>query len=189
MKKTTDIKRRHLILGSLGVSAALPTQWTKPLVNSVLTPAHAQMSPPPPPPDPDPVDPADVCPMIVFGNVTSGPVSGSPMPPTCTVTFDVLSGDASASIDITDITVTMAADTTVEFDGDPSFNGPVTATDANGARITWTGPATNAPFCVPVEPIDDITFTVTATCDAADVDGITNMGMYSQDFTLSDILA
>jgi len=116
-KKRTDIKRRHLVLGSIGVSAALPTQWTKPLVNSVLTPTHAQMSP-------------------------------------------------------------------ITFDGAGTFSGPIAATDATGVRIVWTGPATNAPFCVPVEPIDDITFTVTATCDDA-----FEMETYTEDFTLSDILA
>jgi len=179
-KKRTDIKRRHLVLGSIGVSAALPTQWTKPLVNSVLTPTHAQMSPPPPPPPPA----ADVCPTIVFGNVTSGPVSGSPMPPTCTVTFDILSGDAGTPISITDVTATSAADTSITFDGAGTFSGPIAATDATGVRIVWTGPATNAPFCVPVEPIDDITFTVTATCDDA-----FEMETYTEDFTLSDILA
>ena len=46
-------KRRKLIIGGMVVSASpVLSQWTKPLINSVMLPAHAQTSvedPPPPP--------------------------------------------------------------------------------------------------------------------------------------------
>lgn len=54
-KKVSDcsqviLKRRKLmILIGIGVtgSLALPSQWSKPIINAVLTPVHAQMSPEP----------------------------------------------------------------------------------------------------------------------------------------------
>jgi len=172
MKKKTNLKRRQLMLGTLGAGAVLPAQWTKPLINSVLMPAHAQMSPDPLP------NPEDVCPMIVVGNVLFNPVSGTNTPPVCVVTFDVFSSDATASLTITDISNNSTADTTV------TVTDLGVATDATGPRVVWQGPAVDAPFCGTIEPIEDVTFTVTATCAAA-----LGSGTFTQDFVLSSIVA
>jgi len=175
MKKKTNLKRRNLILGSFGagvVLPTLPTRWRRPLIDRVLTPAHAQTSPPPPTP------PEDLCPMISVGNVVFGPVSGTNTPPVCTVTFDVLSSDASTSLEITDISNNSTADTTV------TVTGLGVTTDVTGPRVVWTGPAADAPFCRTIEPSEDVTFTVTATCAA-----VTDGGTFTQDFTLSAIVA
>lgn len=177
--------RRNVLLKLSGVSAL--TVWHKPLINSVLTPAHAQMSPldPPvdPPVDPVPLDPADVCPMIVIGNVLPGPVSGTSAVPVCQVTFEVLSADAATPITIISIDAgTLPADTTIDIQDIGE------ATDALGPRVVWRGPATDAPFCMDIQPLADVTFTVTATCTAVTSDDL-NMGEYQQTFLLSDIVS
>ena len=155
-----DRKRRKLLLG-LGASSAIAA-WHKPVINSIITPAHAQMS---------------VCPMITIGNVVTGPVSGTNVPPLCSVTFDVLSGTPGVPLTITAIDPgTLPADTMFNID---SLG---TATDVVGPRIVWRGPAAGAPFCLPFTVIDDITFSVTATCSAA------GGGTFTQDFLLSDLV-
>ncbi len=63
-----------------------------------------QTSPPPP---------EDLCPMISVGNVVFGSVLSTNTPPVCMVTFDVLSSDASTSLEIADISNNSTADTTV----------------------------------------------------------------------------
>ena len=42
----TNLQRRRLLLplGAIGVVSALPGQWSKPFVNAVVLPAHAQTS-------------------------------------------------------------------------------------------------------------------------------------------------
>ena len=62
------------------------------------------------------------------------------------------------------------------------------ATDTSGPRVTWRGPAPDAPFCTDLNiptgaPTDDVSFTVVATCEAA------LGGELSQEFSLLDILA
>ena len=156
------MNRRKLLMG-LGTTTAAAV-WHKPVVKSIVLPAHAQ---------------ASICPMIVVSNVVFGPVSGTTMPPVCSTTFDVLSGDSVIPLDITSITTsTLAADTTVDV------QDLGTATNVVGPRVTWQGPASDAPFCSDAMPIDDVTFTVTATCDA-----VMGGGTFSQDFLLSEILA
>lgn len=158
---------RRTLLTGLGVSAALAA-WHKPLINAVVTPAHAQTS----------VLPEDVCAMIVVGNVLTGPVSGTTVPPVCSVTFDVLSGDAAASLTITNIDAgTLPADVTVDVQDLGA------ATSTTGPRVVWRGPAADAPFCTDVMPTDDVTFTITATCAAAPMGGT-----FDQTFSLNDIL-
>jgi len=207
-------KRRKIILG-LSSSTALAV-WHKPVVKSIMTPAHAQTSPPPPsppppppppappppppppappppppppappppppppaPPPPPPPTPAELCAMITIGNVTTGPVSGSNTPPVCTATFDVLSADAANSLTITSIDAgALPANVTLDI------QALGTATDSMGPRVTWRGPATDAPFCTNLMPIDEVTITVTATCAA-----VTDGGTFTQQFTLSQILA
>lgn len=162
-------QRRKLLLG-VGATGAMAA-WHKPIVNSIVLPAHAQTSVATPP------TPAELCPMIAVGNVVTGPVSGSSVPAVCSVTFDVLSGTAGTELDITAlVTSTLPADTTVTIDSLGM------ASDSSGPRVVWRGPATDAPFCTAVQPIDDVTFTITATCDAA------AGGTFSQDFNLSDII-
>ena len=147
-----------------------------------MTPAHAETSPIDPPIDPPtPPNPEDVCPVITTGNVTAGPVSGTTTPPVCSVTFEVLSADPATPITIVAIDAgTLPADTTVDIQDIGE------ATDAGGPRVTWRGPASDAPFCMDLQPTDDVTFTVTATCSAASTE--VNMGQYQQTFLLSEII-
>lgn len=48
--KTPKFDRRQIIrtilIGGVATTLILPGKWTKPLVNSVIVPAHAQASPP-----------------------------------------------------------------------------------------------------------------------------------------------
>ncbi len=168
--------RRKTLFALTGVTAL--SVWHKPLVKSVITPAHAQMSPPVDPPVDPPVPPQDVCPMITFGNLTSGPVSGTNVPPVCNATFEILSADAATPITIISIeNSALPADTTLDIQDLGA------ATDGSGPRVIWRGPATDAPSCSDIVPTGDITFTVTATCEAA------NMGEYQQTFSLAAILS
>jgi hypothetical protein len=167
-----SLKGRRKILLGLTSGTALAV-WQKPVINSIVMPAHAQTSPV------VPVDPAALCPMILIGNVIFGPVSGANTPPVCSVTFDVLSGTAGTPLTITSITnSTLAANNTVVYD---TFGE---ATDTAGPRVVWRGPASDAPFCSDLMPIDAVTFTVTATCAA-----VPTMETFTQDFALVDILA
>jgi len=161
LKEAHIIQRRTLLLGA-GAASALVV-WHKPVVNAIVMPAHAQ---------------ASVCPMIVLGNSVTGPVSGTNVPPVCSLTFDVLSGTAGMPLTITAITPqTLPADTTFTVDA------LGTATDVVGPRIVWRGPAAGAPFCSPFTPVVDLMFSVTATCAA-----VPGMGTFSQDFTISSLL-
>jgi hypothetical protein len=160
-------QRRKLLLG-IGATSSLAV-WHKPVVNSIMLPAHAQTSMPP--------TPMELCSMIVVGNTVTGPLSGTNVPPVCSVTFDVLSGTAGMPLTITAITTSaLPADTTVTFDALGE------ATDLTGPRVVWRGPAAGAPFCLPFTPVDNVVFTVTATCGAA------AGGTFSQDFNLNDII-
>lgn len=170
-KEQQNGARRQLLKGVVGVSAL--AAWHKPMVNTVITPAHAQTSPIDPPPPPPPM-----CPDAVIGNVTFGPVSGTNTPPVCQATFDVLSTDASQPLNIVSITDDNADDdTTITYD---AFGE---ATDTTGPRVVWRGPASDAPFCSDLMPTTDVTFTVTFTCEEAGDTEFTNT------FTLSEILA
>lgn len=165
-------RRRKLLMGIGSVSAL--GAWHKPVINSIITPAHAQTSGPV-----VPIPAEDLCPMIVTGNNTFGPLSGSNTPPICSLTFDVLSSSATATLTIVSITNnTLPANNTVSYD---TFGE---ATNVTGPRVVWQGPATDAPFCSDLMPIDqnDIVFTVTATCTAA-------AGReFTSSFTLADVL-
>lgn len=168
-KSTTNTTRRRALQGALGASALVVANWHTPIVNSVLTPAHAQTSP---------VDPPPTCPDAVIGNVTFGPVSGTNTPPVCQATFDVLSTDSSQPLTIVSITDDNAdPDTTITYD---AFGE---ATDTTGPRVVWRGPASDAPFCTDLMPTTDVTFTVTFTCTAAGDVQFTNT------VALSEILA
>ncbi len=151
--------------------------WHKPVVNSIILPAHAQTSSP---------NPADVCPMIVVGNtVLPGPPSGPGSTTSCQVTFDFLSSSPSDTLTINSITNTVVgANSTLSYDGAAAFAGPVTVSDLSGTRLSWVGPVvggTGTCLSMPV-PVDDITITVTATCAAA------AGGEFNQDFLLSALL-
>lgn len=162
-------KNRRNILKGAGLISAL-TVWHKPIVNNVVLPAHAQTSTPPPPPE-------ELCSAIVVDNVIFGPVSGNNTPPVCTVTFDILSNNSRGDLTIISIQEdALPANTTITVQD----LGPATST--TGPRVTWRGPASDAPFCTNPVPVDDVVFTVTATCQAADE------REFSQDFLLSEIL-
>ncbi len=159
--------RRKLLSGAACASAL--AVWHKPVINAVVLPAHAQMSGP---------MAADVCPMVVVENAVFGPVSGTTTPPVCSVTFDVLSADPAQDLTIESITTsTLAADVTIDV------QDLGTATSTTGARVVWRGPASDAPFCSDLMPTDEVTFTVTATCDAAILGD-----SFTQSFTLSSLL-
>ena len=167
-------ERRKLLLG-VGITGAVAV-WYKPVIDAIVLPAHADMSPDPDP-EPEPT-PEELCPMVVIGNVVTGPVSGTNTPPVCAAAFDVLSGSSETTLTITAITTsTLPANTSILIDGLGE------ASDIVGPRISWQGPATDAPFCSPVMPLDDVIFTITATCDA-----VTDGGTFSQDFNLLDII-
>ncbi len=46
-----NVSRRQVMttvaIGGVATAVMLPSKWTKPIVDSVITPAHAQSSPPP----------------------------------------------------------------------------------------------------------------------------------------------
>ena len=73
------VGRRRLVkaLGA-GAGGVVVSQWSKPIVDSVILPLHAQASPPPPPPPPlpgpppPPPPPPGSCP-ATFGNLYTGP--------------------------------------------------------------------------------------------------------------------
>jgi len=53
----TNLKKRRFLqaIASTGFVAAAPTEWTKPIIKTIILPVHAQTSPlPPPVPDPGP---------------------------------------------------------------------------------------------------------------------------------------
>ena len=193
MKNTTKVvdttekingKRRTVICGTVGLGVTgivIPGKWSKPIIESVLLPAHAQTSEEP---DPDPPTPEELCPMIVTGNVVFGPISGANSATSCTASFQVLSADSGVDLNIVDVTngPLVGASTSVSFSG----AGP--ATSLSGPSVSWTGAALAAPTCSDLntangQPLDDVLFTVTASCE--DSAG----GEFSQDFTLLDIIS
>lgn len=169
--------RRKTLVALTGISAM--AAWHKPVINSIVTPAHAQMSPVEPP-EPDPL-PSEVCPMIITGNLVSSSLSGANSAIACGATFEFLSSDAAASLTIISIdNSALATGTTIDV------QDLGVATDSSGPRVAWTGPSTDAPTCSNPQPTDDITFTVTATCAAASALSPTT---FTQEFELSAILA
>lgn len=152
--KTANKNRRVLLTGSIGLGAigsVLPAAWTKPMISSVILPAHAQTS----------------CPAPVAGNVVFGPLSGAAAASGCAVTFDILSSDPATPLTIISVTNSaLAAGVTV------TYNGFGQATDTTGPRINWRGAAAAAPNCTNVNaagqgPVADVTFTVLASCDGS----------------------
>lgn len=139
---------KSVVLSSAGLSV-LPAVWTKPVVNSVLLPAHAQASA------------VIACPMLTTGagSFSVGSASG-----TCGLSFELISGDASIPIDVISITNTTPVGTdAVTYSGGTS--GSVTAT--SGLVVNWVGQAIGAPFAcaaaAPV-PVNEVTFTATYNC-------------------------
>jgi len=164
LSQTNKLKRRQLITAFTGLGVAgtlLPKSWTKPVINSVVLPAHAQMS----------------CPQLVAMNVLVSTVSPQTSPARCSVTFDLLSADPGVALNIVSITnSTLVGNTTVNNDG------VMVATADSGPRVTWQGAALNAPFCnIDSTPNDDVTFTVMSTCEL--LDDVTS----TQEFSLLDI--
>ncbi|RBP53494.1 hypothetical protein [Arenicella xantha] len=173
--------RRKVLLG-LGTGAAVVV-WHKPVINSVVMPAHAQTSVVEPHVEPPLPTPAELCGAVVTGNVVFGPVSGTTTPAVCSATFDVLSADPTNSLTIISIeAASLPADTTIDV------QDLGVATNTAGPRVVWRGPATDAPFCTDLQPIEDVTFTITATCEAADTTD-TDGDSFTQEFTLTSILA
>lgn len=78
---------------------------------------------------------------------------------------------------------TLATDVIVTYDGMVSYSGPMIANESLGPRVLWRGPAGDAPTCTMVMPIDEVMFTVTATCTAVPGTSITQI------FSLAQILA
>lgn len=159
-------ERRKTLLTLTGISAL--AVWHKPIINQVVIPAHAQTS----------MSPNDVCSMIAIGNISTSSVSGVDALTSCTATFEVLSADAATPLTIISIDNNpLATDVTIDI------QDLGTATDSMGPRVTWRGPSSEAPSCNDLQPTNDVTFTVTATCSAA-----VNIGQFTQTFSLSSIL-
>jgi len=160
-------KRRKLLLG-IGAGSAMAA-WQKPIINSVVVPAHAQMTTTQAPVTTaaPTTTPAPVCPDIVIGNIASNALSGANSNTSCGLTFDILSSDAATALEITAIdNGTLGTGVTVTNDGLGQ------ATTTSGPRVTWMGPINgSAPSdCVNVAdivPTDDVMFTIMATCDTA----------------------
>ena len=129
-------------------------------------------------PDPEvdsvdtPLDPVPgECPLLVIGNVTVSPVQSGSEP--CTISFEVLSADSG--VDVTIISITNSATTdTITYD---TFGE---ASDTMGPRVIWSGSPQALDCAVPA---NDITFTVTYTCDEDNVNG----AEFTADFLLSEI--
>ena len=161
--------RRALLLG-LGATVVMPSKWSLPIIKSVVTPVHAQ---------------ASVCPMIITLSDESGAESG--LDPRCFLSFDVLSGDPMVNLSITNITNSeLVGNATVEYDGEEEFMGPVEASNLVGPRVVWRGDNEGGPLdCLSLVPVDDVTFSITATCDAAEGIGTEE---FTQEFTLTEII-
>ena len=140
--------RRKVVLSTLGLSVlgvALPTQWSKPVINAVISPAHAQMSP--------------TCPDLVVGNaVITSAVSGQPVG-SCSISFDILSSDPAVPLNVTSIANNAAAGVIINVSAPTGM-----VTDSSGINITWIDVA---PVCTgtAAQIINDVTFTITAECD------------------------
>ena len=148
---STPINRR-IALKSFAFSGAslslLPSSWTKPVVNSVLLPAHAQTS-------------VIECPVLSVGN---GTFSAGSAPGTCGLSFEFVSGDATTPLNVISIAnTTLVGTDQVTYSSGTS--GSVTAT--SGLGVVWLGQAVGAPFACAADapvPINDVTFTVTFNC-------------------------
>lgn len=165
--KSKQNARRRFLFGGAALTVVLPSQWSKPIVNAIVLPAHAQTSEPP-------VEPT--CSRAATGNVVFGPISGGGAQPQCTVTFDVLSADS------TEIIITNIENSALLNGASVTYNGFGTATQTTGPRVVWQGNAVEAPFCSTVSPSDPVSFTVTYTCDGV------NGEEFTQIFELSDIV-
>lgn len=162
--KTKQNARRRFLFGGAAIAIVLPSKWSKPVINAVVLPAHAQTS-------------SATCPRVAIGNVVFGPISGGGAQPQCTVTFDVLSADSA------NVTVINIENSALLNGASVTYNGFGTATQTTGPRIIWQGNAAEAPFCSTVSPSDPVSFTVTYTCDAV------NGEEFTQVFELSDIVS
>ena len=169
MKNKTINTRRRALQGITGAAAIVV--WHKPVINTIVLPAHAETSPvpsptPPTSPDPSPA-PAppptaeELCPMVVAGAPETSAVSGDGSITDCSGFFMIFSSDPTTPLTIIDITTSsLPANTTV------SIQDLGTATDSQGPLISFQAPFATAPICTDFVPEEDITFTITATCDA-----------------------
>lgn len=119
-----------------------------------------------------PLDPVPgECPLLEIGNVTASDVISGAEP--CTISFEVLSADPG--IDVTVISITNSTTTdTITYD---AFG---VASDTMGPRVIWSGSPQALDCAVPAE---EITFTVTYTCDEDNVNG----AEFTAEFLLSEI--
>lgn len=137
-------QRRKLLTTTMGLGAtaiAIPKQWQKPALNSVFTPAHAQMS---------------QCGMPMIVNAVASPGSGAT---DCVISFNVVS-------DTTDIEIVSITNTAVTAPDNIVYGAFGTATSTSGPMVTWSGSAIGGITVACNDPISDVTFTVTYTCAA-----------------------
>ena len=153
---STPINRR-IALKSFAFSGAslslLPSSWTKPMVNSVLLPAHAQTSV-------IEVEPEVECQVLSVGN---GTFSAGSAPGTCGLSFEFVSGDATTPLNV----ISIANTTPVGTDQVTYSSGTSGSVTASGLGVVWLGQAVGAPFACAADapvPINDVTFTVTFNC-------------------------
>lgn len=182
-------ERRKLLLG-LGATSAM-TVWHKPLVNAVVLPAHATGSPPPPPsppttppPPPPPPPPPVQCPSIVIGDVQSSALSGAGSATSCGISFEIFSTDPAIPL-----TITVIDAAPIEVGVEVTNDGLGDVTSEDGVRVTWTGPivgsAADCANLADIVPLDDVTFTISATCA---IDGSETIPPADLVLTLTDII-
>jgi len=180
-------QRRTVLAKTMSVGAVtavvLPSQWSKPVINSVLLPVHAQttqVTPDPELPDPELPEPELSCPELVT-QATFGPNSGGAAAGTCRVTITLLSSDVDIPVTIIAVDSDVAAPDTV------TTSGLGEATDTAGPAVIWNGLAPGANFCQDVNtatgaPTTNVVFTVTYSCGSAPGE------QFTQEFTLLDAL-
>lgn len=134
------------VLTGATILTVLPKQWQKPIINSVVLPAHAQ---------------ASVCPMLVLGNGTFSPGSAAG---TCGLSIELLSSDPVEDLEILSISnSTLAMGDAVTY----PMGTAGTVSSLIGLEINWVGQAVGAPFACstnPPVPVNDIVFTVEFNC-------------------------
>ena len=121
MNTNKDTRRRVIrsIIAGGGIAATVPKTWVKPVVDSVILPSHAQITPPP-----DPVGGCNTCSTNTFTAVAAGAeAGGSPGPVGPEGSFNV-----TVCIDNNTTAVEMFATGNQGFGGGLEFDESMTLT-------------------------------------------------------------
>jgi len=140
--------RRQLLATTLGLGVAttvLPKAWQTPVLNSVLTPAHAQMS---------------ACGVPMIANAMASPGSGAT---DCAIQFNIVS-------DSTDINIVSITNSAVTAPDSITYGAFGVASSSSGPQVSWSGSAIGGITVACNDPVNDVTFTVTYNCAAVSGD-------------------